>query len=234
MIILDISYAFAYALHMDTISDLRPAHRIAVLAAVDVVSVVTTEDLHRPTPCAGWVLRDLLAHMTVQHHGFAASARGHGAGLAVWDPASVVDAVSRDPGGTHAAAAADVLEAFAADDVLGAPFTLPELGSEATFPGGMAIGFHFVDYVVHAWDVARTIGASLDLPDDVIAAALPVALAVPDGEFRAVAGAPFRPAVTGDESAAGLDRILLHLGRSPCGSPLPPIDVDCSSEARRA
>ncbi|HEY6576192.1 MAG TPA: TIGR03086 family protein, partial [Mycobacterium sp.] len=154
-------------------------------------------------------------------HGFAASARGDGGDLAVWDPASVVDAVSRDPSGTYAAAAADVLEAFAADDALTARFALPEFGSGATFPGEIAIGFHFVDYVVHGWDVARTIGTSLELPDDVIAGALPVALAVPDGEFRAAAGAPFQQAVDGAESAAGLDRILLHLGRSPAWQPDP-------------
>jgi uncharacterized protein (TIGR03086 family) len=206
---------------MDTNSDLRPAHRIAVLASVDVVSTVAAVDLHRPTPCAGWHLVDLLAHMTVQHHGFAASARGNGGDLALWDPASVVDAVSRDPSGTYTAAATDVLEAFSADDALTAQFALPEFGPGATFPGEMAIGFHFVDYVVHGWDVARTVGASFELPGDVIAAALPVALAVPDGEFRAAAGAPFQPAVDGAESAAGLDRILSHLGRSPAWQPAP-------------
>jgi uncharacterized protein (TIGR03086 family) len=206
---------------MDTISDLRHAHRIAVLASVTVVSALAARDLHRPTPCAGWHLVDLLAHMTAQHHGFAASARGNGGDLALWDPASVVDAVSRDPGGTYAAAASDVLEAFTADDALTAQFALPEFGPGATFPGEMAIGFHLVDYVVHGWDVARSVGASFDLPGDVIAAALPVALAVPDGEFRAAAGAPFRPAVDGAESAAGLDRILLQLGRSPAWQPVP-------------
>jgi uncharacterized protein (TIGR03086 family) len=199
---------------MTTIADLRPSHRIAVQTSIDVVSAVTADDLRRPTPCAGWDLRDLLAHMTVQHHGFAASARGHGADLAVWDRASVVDAVSHDPAGTYATAAADVLDAFAADDALTASFALPEFGPGATFPGEMAIGFHFVDYVVHAWDVARTIGATLDLPNDVIDAVLPLALAVPDGEFRAPEGAPFRPAI-GNDDAAGLERILLHLGRSP-------------------
>jgi uncharacterized protein (TIGR03086 family) len=206
---------------MDTISALRPAHRIAVLASVGVVSEVTTGDLQRPTPCAGWHLVDLLAHMTVQHHGFAASARGNGGDLALWDPASVVDAVSRDPSGTYVAAATDVLEAFAADDALTVQFELPEFGPGATFPGEMAIGFHLVDYVVHGWDVARTVGASFELPGDVTAAALPVALAVPDGEFRAAAGAPFQPAVGGAESAAVLDRILLHLGRSPAWQAAP-------------
>jgi uncharacterized protein (TIGR03086 family) len=200
---------------MDTIPDLRPAHRIAIQSSVDIVSEVTADDLPRPTPCAGWHLGDLLAHMTVQHHGFAAAARGHGADLALWNPASVGAAVSRDPAGTYAAAAADVLVAFAGEDALSAQFALPEFDSGATFPGAIAIGFHLVDYVVHSWDVARTIDASLELPDEVIAAALPVALAVPDGEFRTAAGGPFQPAVAGAESANGLDRILLHLGRLP-------------------
>jgi uncharacterized protein (TIGR03086 family) len=204
---------------MTTISDIRPSHRIAVRTSVDVVSAVTTDDLRRPTPCAGWDLGALLAHMTVQHHGFAASARGHGADLAVWDSASVGDAVSRDPAGAYAAAAADVLDAFTADDVLTASFELPEFGPGATAPGAMAIGFHFVDYVVHAWDVARTIGAPLDLPDDVIADVLPLVLAVPDGDFREAAGSPFQRAIGVDDSTADLDRILLHLGRSPAWEP---------------
>lgn len=59
---------------MLTNRDIRTVHRTAVLASVDVVDNVTTEDLSRPTPCAGWNLSQLLAHMTVQHRGFAAAA----------------------------------------------------------------------------------------------------------------------------------------------------------------
>jgi uncharacterized protein (TIGR03086 family) len=220
MIILDISYAFAYDMHMTTISDFRPAHRIAVQTSVDVVSAVTPDDLRLPTPCAGWDLGDLLAHMTVQHHGFAAAARGHGADLAEWDPAGVADAVSRDPSGTYAAAAADVLDAFAADDVLTRSFALPEFGPGATFPGDMAVGFHFVDYVVHSWDAAKTIDAPLDFPDDLIATVLPLALFVPDGEFRSGEGAPFKAAITTADAASDLERILLYLGRSPEWAPV--------------
>jgi uncharacterized protein (TIGR03086 family) len=204
---------------MSTISDIRPAHRTAVQASVGLVSAVTSDDLRRPTPCAGWDLAALLAHMTVQHHGFAASARGHGADLALWDPATVADAVSRDPAGTYATAAADVLEAFATDDVPTASFALPEFGPGAMFPGSMAIGFHFIDYVVHSWDVARSIGTPLDLPDDVITAALPFALAVPDGDFRTAGGAPFRRAIEAGDSGGNMERILLHLGRSPAWRP---------------
>jgi uncharacterized protein (TIGR03086 family) len=200
---------------MHTNADLRPFHRTAVDTSVDVVNGVTLDDLDRPTPCAGWNLADLLAHMTVQHYGFAAAARGNGADLAVWQPATVADAVAADPAGAYARAAAEVLEAFAADGVLDATFALPEFGPGATFPGAMAIGFHFVDYVVHGWDVACAIGAPFELPADVISAVLPVALAVPDGDFREAEDSPFARAITPTYAASELDRVLLHLGRSP-------------------
>ncbi|MGA9491469.1 MAG: TIGR03086 family metal-binding protein [Mycobacterium sp.] len=199
---------------MYTNVDLRATHRMAVLASMDAVSSVTPADLSRPTPCAGWNLADLLAHMTVQHRGFAAAANGQGADPAVWQPATVADAIASDPAVTYAAAADAVLEAFAGPDVMNAGFALPELAPEGTFPGSMAIGFHLVDYVVHTWDVARTMGHSVDLPAEVVAAALPLAFAVPDGDFRAGADAFFGPAVQPSERVDDLDRILAYLGRS--------------------
>jgi uncharacterized protein (TIGR03086 family) len=206
---------------MHTKMDLRSLHRIAVLASVDVVSAVTTDDLSRPTPCAGWNLADLLAHMTVQHRGFAAAARGEGADLAMWEPATVADAVTSDPAATYAAAAAAVIGAFAGPEVLDAMFALPDFGPGATFPGSVAISFHLVDYVVHSWDVARTLGHPCELPADVVAAALPIAFIVPDGDFRTAANAFFGPAIPSTESVDDLDRILAYLGRSPEWTPSP-------------
>src|SRR5690349_13994860 len=106
---------------MHTITDIRPVHRTAVLASVEVVDNVTAADLRRPTPCAGWDLAALLAHMTVQHNGFAAAARGNGADLALWDPTTVDAAVAADPAATYREAAHDVLDAFSADGALEAP-----------------------------------------------------------------------------------------------------------------
>jgi uncharacterized protein (TIGR03086 family) len=83
------------------------------------------------------------------------------------------------------------------------------------FPAAMAIGFHYVDYVVHGWDVARTLGQSYELPVDVVAAALPLALVVPDGDFRTIGNAPFGPPIPSTDPADDFDRILTYLGRSP-------------------
>jgi uncharacterized protein (TIGR03086 family) len=194
--------------------DVRPFHRVAVSNSVSLVDTVRPADLGAPTPCAGWKLIDLLAHMTVQHRGFAAAARGFGGRADAWRPESVVDAVSADPSGTYADAVSDVMAAFADDTVLEASFALPEFGPGAVFPGAMAIGFHFIDYVVHGWDVAESLGVPYVLPDEVVDAALPLALLVPDGEERESPGAPFAHAVDGPV-ATNLDRLLRHLGRTP-------------------
>lgn len=194
--------------------DTAPAHRAAVWKSIDIVNAVRVHHLDLPTPCAGWNLLDLLAHMTVQHRGFAAAASGYGADPEMWRPETVRAAVADDPGTTYAAAATAALAAFATDGALEATFALPDFGPGATFPGAVAMGFHFVDYVVHGWDVAAALGEPFDLPPDVISAVLPLVLAVPDGDFRGIAGSPFAPALE-PEGSGDLDRILRHLGRRP-------------------
>jgi uncharacterized protein (TIGR03086 family) len=193
-------------------ADIRPHHRTAVLRSIDAVNTVETTDLNRPTPCAGWTLKELLSHMTVQHRGFAAAARGGGADEAIWRPETVADAVAADPAAAYAAAAHEVLDAFAADDVDEATFALPEFGPGATFPGALAMCFHFVDYVVHGWDVAAALGRPYELPADVIDAVLPLAMMVPDGDDRAIANAPYASAVN-PTGTTDFDRMLAHLGR---------------------
>ncbi|BDY30198.1 TIGR03086 family metal-binding protein [Mycolicibacterium mageritense] len=195
-------------------ADIRTHHRTAVLRSIELVDTVQPDDLARPTPCSDWTLADLLTHMTVQHRGFAAAARGNGADDAVWRPETVADAVRADPAGAYAAAARDVLDAFAAEGVPEATFALPEFGPGATFPGAMAIGFHFVDYVAHGWDVAAALGVPYDLPADVVAAVLPLVMAIPDGDIRDAANSPFAHAVN-TAATTDFDRLLAHLGRRP-------------------
>ena len=200
-------------------------HRTAIESSVEVIRRVRSDMLTLPTPCAGWTLADLLTHMTAQHHGFAAAARGDGREQAVWHAESYAVEVTADPAGTYASAADEVLRAFATDGVEDTLFALPELGPEITVPGAVALGFHFVDYVVHGWDVATTLGRPYRLPADVITAALPIAMAVPDGEIRDDAAFPFarsvEPTGTGADVHDDFAQLLRHLGRD--------VDVDAAT-----
>ena len=169
------------------------------------------EDLDRPTPCAGWSLGELLGHMTAQHYGWTAAATGHGADLSVWQPGPPV----ADPIGEYAEASRRVLEAFGADGVLDRQFALAEISPVLRFPAAQAIGFHFIDYLVHGWDVARSLGLAYQPEPDLLAAALPVALAVPGGEARKRDGAAFAPGAAVPAQAGLLDQIVATLGRRP-------------------
>ena len=194
----------------DIASDIVGLDARAVLASVQIVSQASAADLARPTPCPDWTLAELLAHMTAQHNGFAAAAAGDGADLLHWQTGAPV----ADPVGEYAAAAARVMAAFAAAGVLAGEFVLPEINPELPFPAAEAIGFHFVDYVVHGWDVARALGRAYDLEPAVLAAALPIAQAVPDGERRRRPGAAFAPRVAAF-SGGPLGQIVALLGRRP-------------------
>nr|MDQ3326843.1 maleylpyruvate isomerase N-terminal domain-containing protein [Actinomycetota bacterium] len=112
-------------------ADIRELHANAVRASVSVVSHVTDADLERATPCREWSLADLLAHMTIQHYGFAAAAAGNGGDPSLWTPGPL----DPDPVDAYAAAADRVLEAFAEDGVLDREFALPEISPLTTFPG---------------------------------------------------------------------------------------------------
>lgn len=194
-------------------TEIRNLNAQAVRDSMDIVRQVQATDLARPTPCEGWTLADLLGHMTVQHHGFAAAARGDGADLKHWEFAPAgADAVPR-----YLAASEDVLAAYAElDDSLDTVFDLPEFKVDPPrFPARVAIGFHFIDYVVHAWDVAVTLGAGFELRPELADEAVRISLAVPNGDNRTADGAAFIPALEVPEDASALDRILLYLGRTP-------------------
>jgi uncharacterized protein (TIGR03086 family) len=201
--------------YMTPARDIRTLDQRAVRASVDIASAITHRDLARPTPCAGWTLADLLAHMTAQHRGFTAAAIGWGGDPARW---ALSPATSTTPVYDYATAADAVLVAFAADDVLRRGFTLAELSSTAAFPAPIAIGFHFIDYLVHTWDVAASLGRRWEPDADLLEPALAITLAVPNGPERSGPGAAFAPGTDPDPEAAAFDRILRLLGRDPAWS----------------
>jgi uncharacterized protein (TIGR03086 family) len=200
------------------VSELQRLHAEVMQISIAVVSQVEVGDLDRPTPCAGWSLGRLMAHLIGQNYGFAAAADGTGEDRAVFADRPV----GEHPAADYAASAERVIAAFNRPGVLDSTIYLAELRGGMAFPASTAIGFHLVDYVVHSWDVARCLGRDVEFSDDALAVALSVAEAVPDQARSLDEAAPFRPSVPVKGDSV-LDQIVATLGRAP----------DWSAPARR-
>jgi uncharacterized protein (TIGR03086 family) len=201
------SYAHAYDLHMPTV-DYVSLDAAAVRASIDIASRATSDDLSKPTPCRAWTLYGLLAHMATQHYGFAAASRGEN-DPEIWKLRDLGD----DPVKAYITSAEHVLTAFAEAGVPDRQFTLHEFGG-MSFPGHQAISFHFIDYVVHTWDVAKSLNTTVTFTPEVLEAAQTVSQVVPTGDVRLTPGAAFAVDIpwAGNDP---LDQIVAHLGRSP-------------------
>lgn len=191
--------------------DIREFHRRSVQATVEIVSQIGDADLDRPTPCAEWRVRDLLAHQIVQNHGFAYAASGRRSELPLWSPCPLGD----EPVAEYAASADAVVAAFGADGVLDRRLWLPEILGDRPIPAESAIRFHFLDCVVHAWDFAKALGSEPPVPAELAELALPIATAVPDGPEARGPGRAFRAATEPPAGASVLDRVVAALGRTP-------------------
>lgn len=183
-------------------------HERAVRLSVEAVQSVTGSPLDSRTPCVGWDLRTLLDHMAAQNRGFAAAARGED-DPAVWDVHP-----THDPFADVRHSADEVLASFADPGALTRTLAVPEV-PPGRFPAQIALCFHLIDSVVHAWDVARTVGRTIELDADLAHTALRIAEAVPTGSYRQQPGAAFAAALEVPPESATMDRILLLLGRSP-------------------
>ncbi|MEU5875551.1 TIGR03086 family metal-binding protein [Glycomyces sp. NPDC047369] len=183
-------------------------HAVALNATVDLVDGAERLDL--PTPCTGWDLGRLVAHMTGQNLGFAAAARGDDFEPRTWAEVPSTPAAFR-------ASAAEVLAAFAAEGAADRDWSiLAGADREVRVPGRTAIGFHFIDYVVHAWDVGVALGRPPVFERPLLEAVLPLALEVPaTGPSRTGPYAPFAPAVIAAADADPMDELLAYLGRDP-------------------
>ncbi|MEV4007723.1 TIGR03086 family metal-binding protein [Actinomadura sp. NPDC049753] len=189
-------------------TDFRPLDREAADLYLSIVAQVKPDALRLPTPCPDWTLHGLLRHQVSQDEGFAAAARGEGARLSAWRGGDLGD----DPFAAARASADLVTRAFA-EAAPDAELALPEIRDGGAFPAALAISFHFVDLVVHAWDVAASIGAAWEPPGGLVEASLKVAAIVPE-EGRGP-GDSFAPAVPSPAGAEPRDRLLTLLGRDP-------------------
>jgi len=171
------------------------AHRS--LAAV--LGAVPEEGWTRPSPCADWSARDVVAHLVDTQRDFLGQ---HGVDLG---PAPDV---AGDPAAAWRDHAKRVAEGIADDAVTAAEYD-GHFGR--TTVGGTLEQFYVWDMVVHRWDVARAAGLDAGLTD----AELDRVSAGADSFGKALYMEGIcRPAVTVPADADRATRVLARLGRS--------------------
>jgi uncharacterized protein (TIGR03086 family) len=151
----------------------------------------------------------MLRHMVGNNNGFADAAHGQPADAAVREGRELAG----DPSRAFAESARRVTEAFAAPDLFDRKIEVLGYGQ---VPGATAVGMHFIDYLVHGWDVARTIGIECRLDEQLCLTVLAMGERWPKGSPTIWgSGAPFaHPVPVPDDAPAG-HRMLAFLGRSP-------------------
>lgn len=157
-----------------------------------LVRQVPPEALARPTPCTEWSLRQLLAHMVVQNDSFAAIVAGGE------EPSNASEPPDAEVPGEWDRSAAALGRAFRDAD-LDAPVTLSSVGA---VPARVAMRMIILDNVVHAWDVAESLGQAYRPDDELVSSGYEFAqeIAVLPAEMT---GGFFAPPTTDAEGGGG-------------------------------
>jgi uncharacterized protein (TIGR03086 family) len=168
-------------------------------AAADVVGGIGPDQWANPTPCTGWDVAAVVAHLRDGTWWFSGALGGSPPGG---------DAEAR-PGAVLRAAGEALLAGFSRPGALDAVVRLP-LGE---VPGSIALHLRATEALVHGWDVATATGQVLVVDDALVTEALgfsTVALGMlpPDRS-------PFAPSRPVADDAPPLDRLVALLGRDP-------------------
>ncbi len=172
--------------------------------AAAVISRIQPDELWDPTPCEGWDVARLLAHLVgVQRRWTMAAATGVG-GARGWG-----DELGDDPHATYVAVSAEALAAWQAPGALDQELTMPF----GTIPARVGAGILFVEILVHTWDLAAATAQDDAIDPRLAADALECAQGFVTDEARA-AGAYGPPLAVADDAPVDA-QLLAFLGRQP-------------------
>ena len=160
------------------------------------LGTITCADVDRPTPCTGWSLADLLAHMEDALDAFAEAADG-AVGLSSAAPTPLETRVQALQLKACALLSAWLHADQPSVDVGGHPLPVDAIARIAA-----------LEIAVHGWDVRQATGHAEPLPEPLAAALLPSALQI------ALAGDDrFAPPLPVDVEAPAGAHVLALLGR---------------------
>lgn len=191
---------------MTNTADPRPAQARAADVLAGLIATVRPGQLGNPTPCAGFDVRALLAHVVDSTYGLAQVGEGGvrqntGAPAAGDVPEGGWPAVYEEAHERFSAAWADSAK-------LDASYSVPW----GRVPGRGVVAGSVMETAAHAWDLAQAIGVG-ELPDQELARdALEMTRPMVSAERRGE-GVPFDPVQEAPEGADAYGQLAAWLGR---------------------
>ncbi|WP_231995810.1 TIGR03086 family metal-binding protein [Mycobacterium sp. 852002-51163_SCH5372311] len=174
---------------------------------IDATSQIPPGSWDNPSNLAEWSLRDLVGHAT----GSATKIVTLVEGGKVWDgPSQPADWICDNPVGRLLELAARLRDALPAAD-LDAMRTSPE----GEVPLRRALVYPVADLALHSWDIHRSQGRSVELPEDLLALSHGLVESVPEAVMRRPGG--FGPAQRAPTDSSPTTQLMAFLGRSVDG-----------------
>lgn len=170
---------------------------------IDAVEQTPPESWDRPSNLDDWTVRDLVGHAT----GSAAKIVTLVEDGEVWGRSEPADWMCDDP-----AARLRELGDRLRDALPGADSDGPRTSPQGEVPLHRALSYPISDLALHSWDVHRSQGRMIELPDELLAFCRGLVESVPEDMLRRPGG--FGPARPAPDGATPTARLMAHLGRS--------------------
>lgn len=167
-----------------------------------LIAGLTPDQREAPTPCTGWTIHDLIAHMCAGGHMVAGGLQGQA------PPEEAPDHLADGPAAGWTATV-EALRAVATPELLGATHQMPF----GEVPGEVAMSIIVADHLTHAWDLAQASGQDIAVDDELALWALDTWRPVVPADGRT--GDGFAAAVSVGDDAPALDQLVAYTGRRP-------------------
>ncbi len=176
----------------------------AIDLLIDAVDQTPSEVLNQPSNLEGWSVRDLVGHAT----GSAAKIVTLVEGGEVWSaPSQPAYWACNDPAARLRELAARLQDALPTADL-----DAMRQSPEGEVPLHRALTYPVSDLALHSWDVHRSQGRLVELPEDLLTLCRWLVESVPEGMLRRPGG--FGPARSAPEDSRATARLMAHLGHS--------------------
>jgi uncharacterized protein (TIGR03086 family) len=175
----------------------------AIDLLIEAVEQIPPGSWNQPSNLEGWSVRDLVGHATGSAQKIVTLLEGG----KLWGPSEPADWICADP-----AARLRELAVRLREVLRGADLNAMRASPQGQVPLHRAMVFPVTDLAIHSWDVHRSWGRLVELPEDVLAFCRGFVESLPEDILRRPGA--FGPAQPALNDATPTARLMAHLGRS--------------------